>query len=436
MNELVDVAPVTPTAMDALRVPKISANDEEALVAAANDSGRDQAVAQLDAFFPGLALPDAAQTTDATTLRVHASKSGLVEALNPHALLAELLSNRSLQPPQIRMAKDGAATDVAPLLEVGQPQPLGKVGPRPAVLAQAMHDGNTIVLDGVDLRDARSSRLCELFERALAMTVTINGYLSYRPFMSFGAHWDTQEVVILQLLGQKDWAVHQPIALSMTRGAFPRDACGDLAWQGRLHVGDAMYVPRGWSHSVSSVDELSYHYTITMGRTTGVDALQFALEHLNEKSDQSAYLVPSPITAREQAWPDPFDPGEIAAMDSLVALAEVRRRMAVVARPTQRYSHLRRVLNDVQVDFQLRFPYGGGWLIGQHDEPSMVSLGAGRKLFHVAKQALPALMKWSDGLVHAPANGDEADLARRLVALDVMEVVDDPIPWPHRGVRG
>lgn len=423
------ITPVASPSPSAIRVPSRDGAEHERLLAEADDRARAGAAQVLDTWFPALAVGSLAQVTDATTFRVGQATSALIDTVDATALLDRLLSMRSLQPPQIRLARDGEQVGPDELLEHASPQPVGKVGVRPGLVARAMHSGYTIVLDGVDSRDVWSIRLSEIFERVFTTTVNINGYLSYRPFTSFGAHWDTQEVVILQLLGRKDWAVHQPVALSMTRESYPKDVAGPEVWSGRLAPGDALYIPRGWAHRVSSIDELSYHYTITIPRQTGIKALEHVVAGLGATRDE---VVAAPMSAGETAWEPPFTVEETPAINRLVASAVAQRRLAVTARPTQRFSMVRAALAGKVDPLLVRFPYPGGWLISEDDSPDRVVLSAGQKHFSVARSLLPSIASWSDGLVHVAVDARQRALAQRLISFDLMEVVDDPIPWPHR----
>ena len=218
----------------------------------------------------------------------------------------------------------------------------------------------------------------------------------------------------------------------MTTTSHHRDFRGAPVWQGRIGVGDVLYVPRGWAHSVSSIEELSYHYTITIPRLNGVDTLHHVLGETNARSTRPDEVLRAPMQAGITRWPDPFDPSEHDAVDALVANRVARRAMSVIARPTQRLSSLRRVLADPGRMIHVRFPYGGGWVLSDSPAADTVVLSAGQKQFRVTSAVLPRLLGWSDGLVHEVSAGPDGELARHLLRLDILEVVDDPSAWPFR----
>lgn len=412
-----------------IRVPDATV-DDEVPIARANTRGRDAAIRQLCSWFPTVGFDTIPQTTDATTLHVGKAVDGLVAELEPEKLLEALLTRRSLQPPQLRMARDGVNGDVNSVLEASQPQPLGRVGVRPAVVARSMSDGFTMVFDGVDLRDARSIRLAEVFERAFAVTININGYLSLRPQTSFGAHWDTQEVLILQLLGHKQWAVHQPVALSMTKESYHRDAIGAQVWQGDIAPGDVLYVPRGWAHEVTSIDELSYHYTITIPRLHGVRVLTEMLDRFAASGDRKDEPGHAPMTAGTTSWPSPLDDNERTHMDDQVARSVALARLSIVARPTQRLSKLAQTFSGSAEPMNVRCACAGGWLVDDAVAPDTVRISIARSQFDVHRSVLDQVMALTDGLAHRVTQPAMIAVARQLLHLDVLEVLDDPLPWP------
>lgn len=257
-----------------LRLP--DPNDPiEAPLAAANERSIDVAAEYLGKLFPDLPLERFAQATDATTLVVGRSAPELLENIDPARLVEEVFQRLHFEPPgQIRFMRDKEARGLSDIAAAHpRPYPGGHVRLRPAALAAALDEGYTMVLDGVELRNGPSMLLAEMFERLFGCAVNINGYLSTRSHTSFGAHWDDQEVVIVQLLGRKDWVVEAPPALSPLKSSHGDATSGNIVWEGRLHPGDVMYIPRGWGHLVRGIDELSYHYTITIPRINGVQIL-------------------------------------------------------------------------------------------------------------------------------------------------------------------
>ncbi len=297
---------VDPTEMEGskLRLPDPD-NPLEAPFAAANERSFDLAAETLTRWFPNLPLARFAQATDSTSLVVGKAAPELMDAIDAEGLFERMFQRFHFEPPgHVRFMRDKEPRDLSDIA-VAQPVPYpgGRVRLRPAALAAALDEGYTMVLDGVELRDPASIRLAEMFERLFGCAVNINGYLSTRTHTSFGAHWDDQEVVILQLIGSKDWRVEQPVALSPLKSSHGNATSGEVVWEGRLHPGDAVYIPRGWGHLVSGIDELTYHYTITIPRINGVRVLHEILKSHRNSGDRVVNGRPVPMVPTIDAAP-------------------------------------------------------------------------------------------------------------------------------------
>jgi hypothetical protein len=102
----------------------------------------------------------------------------------------------------------------------------------------------------------------------------VNAYLSVGEAPGFGLHWDDHDVLVVQLEGRKYWEVRKPVDIGGLKGITPSRQGGDVAWSGLMEPGRALYIPRGWAHSVSGLaDEQSAHLTFGFRRLNALDAL-------------------------------------------------------------------------------------------------------------------------------------------------------------------
>lgn len=426
----------SPGVVNQLSLPS-PAEPRHAPLAAANLRSREDAQSVLERSFPSLGIRRSCQATDATTLAVGAAAAPLIEALGPDRLLDDAFRSLSFRGKQIRLVRDKVTRDLGDIVEtrIGG-YAGGHTRVRAGALAAALDDGFTASLDGFDLRSPATVILAGLFERAFGCQVNINGYLSCREYTSFGTHWDDQEVVILQLVGSKDWTVEEPAHLSMNKLAHRDGVSGRVAWQGRLAPGGTLYVPRGWGHTVNGIDELSFHYTITIPRLHGLHVLETLLERLpgqNPGPHPSLPMTAGAIPTLE--WP--IDP---AATDSLVLHAQARSRFSIPRRSagSLRVSALALVadqLNDVFV----RCPCPGGWVVrietcdvdDDHlpwTEPGQLIGGMAGQLVQVPAAAIEAVGSLTDGRVHNARDFDRATV-RDLITLGLLDVVSDPESW-------
>lgn len=431
---------------------------------AANARGRAAAIATLETAFPGLGLGRATQATDATTLTVGRAHPSVVTALDGHGLLDDVLRSLTFRPgPQLRMVRDKEQRDLGDIAAIYPDAfPGGRHRASAGALAAALDDGFTAVLDGIDLRTAAGVRLAALFERAFGCPININGYLSTRHHTSFGAHWDDQEVVILQLVGPKDWTIEAPAGLSMNKAVHGEAVSGRTMWQGRLGPGDAVYVPRGWGHLVSGIDELTFHYTITIPRLNGLHVLDGVLGELTgDRRPQPGR--PLPITPADPGGalaPGELLGGDPATLDGAARRAVARQRFSFPRRPVGTlHGQVAAIVVPDLSEVAVACPDPGGWVVlGPSPDPSRSTTdriddqpgdsgadpaadrvgdpagagslvaGLGNRLLRIPHQHLDAVGALTDGLVHDAGLADP-DLVRSLLRLGVLEVVAEPTAW-------
>lgn len=401
-----------------LRLP--DPNDElEAPLAAANERSIDLAAATLGRLFPNLPLARFAQAADATNLVVGTSAPELIRSLDPESLVERVFQRFHFAPPaQIRFMRDKEPRDLGDIaVQHSGPYPGGHLRLRPAALAAALDDGYTMVLDGVELRDSLSVRLAEMFERLFGCPVNINGYLSSRTHTSFGAHWDDQEVVILQLLGRKDWRVEQPVALSPLKSSHGDETSGTTVWEGRLHPGDAVYIPRGCGHVVNGTDELSYHYTITIPRINGVTLLGGVLEYLGHKQDRKLAGTPLPMF-RDSTGTIGLGNADDREVELAIRSAVARFRFSMAPRWTQSLNAL--IMNSVGNErTAVRSPCPGGWVVAGTSGDEMY-LGMANTFVAVPRGIIAETASLTDG-ASLNAGDSEHGLVAGLTAAGLLE---------------
>ncbi len=421
-----DATPAEARAIDAsvfralrYRIPELDGSWQQAL-AEANDRAFRYACIELEAKFPGLPVGANTQNVDSATFVAGHSAPGLVGEVGGREFLDFLLSRlRFESPAQIRLVRDRQPGDNQSIIDL---EPSAYAGGhrrlRLPALASALDSGFTAVFDGLDWRHPNSIRLAELFERAFGCAVNINGYLSYKDQPSFGAHWDDQETVILQIMGSKRWRVEQPVDLSPLKSSHGDATSGDAVWEGVVRPGDALYIPRGWGHLVNGLDELSFHYTITISRPNGVTLLEGALSLLEK--DRRVGVQGSTISP---------DAGEIAAADLVLEPVEIRQAMRQ-AQAVLRFAMLRRGLSSLQqlIELERVGPFGevrmaspSGWLVSDPLDDE-VALGACNGAIRLPLHQVDDLASISDGKPY-DATEVEPALLRALIGSGIFELV-------------
>jgi ribosomal protein L16 Arg81 hydroxylase len=172
-------------------------------------------------------------------------------------------------------------------------------------LAACLSGGASLVLDCVDEMAPRVRALAASFREALHAGNYVNLYAGWHGQNGLDLHWDSQEIMVLQLSGRKRWQIYKPTRtnpLADDMDAPPKPA-GRPVWDGMLADGDMLYIPRGWWHVAFPVGEPSLHLTVATVPPNGTDLLQWLigrlrhhemvradLPRLDEPGAQKAYL--------------------------------------------------------------------------------------------------------------------------------------------------
>jgi hypothetical protein len=419
-----------------LRADPRTPSAAQAAVDAANRRGRQDAVAVGDALFPGLDLGRLAQQTDDASLDASTDPIALPPWLDGVALLDRLLGQHELGGDRLKVMHEGdARTTDALLHHVHGDHPVDVAAA--AAVAATFDAGNTVVLDAIDRRDRGVARLAETFGRIFACPININGYVSYRPRQAFGTHWDNHEVLILQLLGTKRWAVHRPLTLSPSRHLQDQHAGGEVLWDGLLTPGSFLSIPRGWAHTVESRHELSFHLTVTIPRLSVIDLLEWSVRRLD----------PAPASLRVRDATRPPSPDDVAAAEDLLRTAtdpDALRRAVTIARANlagpvpQSPRRLAAVLRRGDLASQrVRAPHPGGVHVADSKDGTTHLVFAGRAVA-CDDETVGRLAPLLDGRPHtahevAPAAGPDAspsgaDLVAAALRVGLLDLAD-PDPW-------
>ena len=255
----------------------------------------------------------------------------------------ELLTERALRTPFIRMAKDGAVLPPERFTASGGfgAQVADQVDS--AMVLREFAGGATIVLQGLH----RSWPAVQAFTRTLVAELghpaQVNAYITPESSRGFDPHYDVHDVFVLQVSGEKHWSVHAPVH------EHPR---ADEPWSGRraaveararekpvidtvMREGDALYLPGGWLHSAVACGGTSIHLTIGVAALTGADVVR---ELVAEISRQPKLRSPLPING-SQAERDVLDD---AVRDTILAFAQALAAHSAGDGPARTASVVRR----------------------------------------------------------------------------------------------
>jgi hypothetical protein len=152
-------------------------------------------------------------------------------------------------------------------------------------LFHAFDHGATLVVSQFHEMHAPLMRFCRGLEQVFHHAVQANIYLTPPGAQGFRVHYDTHDVLVLQVVGEKRWRLFpgQPVPRPTRRTPWP----GNIVPDGEpeeltLRPGDTLYVPRGVLHDAAAQDGLSLHVTIGLLDPSFATVLRLAVDLLEE----------------------------------------------------------------------------------------------------------------------------------------------------------
>jgi ribosomal protein L16 Arg81 hydroxylase len=186
------------------------------------------------------------------------------------AAIDELLSQRGLRTPFVRMTRDG---------DVLSPSRFTRAGGAGAEIADQVADdkvlaefaaGATLVLQGLHRMWPAIQHFASTLSSQLGHPVQVNAYVTPPQNKGFAPHYDVHDVFVLQFAGRKHWRIHEPVwplplrdqPWNARKPAVAERAAETPLIDTVLECGDALYLPRGYVHSAVSLGEISGHITV------------------------------------------------------------------------------------------------------------------------------------------------------------------------------
>jgi len=252
------------------------------------------------------------------------------------AAVDELVGRRGLRTPFIRLAHEG---EVLPPARFTAPGGFGaEVSDQVSsdkVLAE-FAAGATIVLQGLHRMWPPLVDFTRRLVEELGHPAQVNAYVTPPSSQGFSPHYDTHDVFVLQVSGEKRWVIHAPVhpdplkdqVWTDHRAAVAAAGAGEPVIDRVLRAGDALYLPRGWIHSATALGDTSIHLTVGMAAYTRADVVDTLLSLVGDTEALRAAL-PFGIDVSD---PDQLRPIVEETVASLVAALTASDHADLVAR--------------------------------------------------------------------------------------------------------
>ncbi len=186
--------------------------------------------------------------------------------------LNNLLNFHQIKYPDLRLAYDGKVLDEAENRD----------------LKHWCQKGATLIIDQVHLRIPEIKKLASELSYDLGYKTQVNAYCSWSSTQGFSCHYDTHEVIVLQVEGTKQWSIYSdtlkyPLKDQKSAKLTPPE--GEPLLSCILHPGDVLYVPRGhWHYAMAQADP-SIHLTIGIHCQTGIHFLEWMVSQLRQQPE-------------------------------------------------------------------------------------------------------------------------------------------------------
>lgn len=246
-------------------------------------------------------------------------------------------------------------------------------------LYEAYGRGATIRVNRVERYWKPLRELCRGLEQTFKFPVRANLYCTPAGSPPSKLHYDTHDVLVLQIRGRKSWRIFEPLVrlpladvpplpfeertglLKYARGGpkkgranISEDECGAPLLKFTLEAGGLLYMPRGFVHHAWAEDVASIHVTVGLHVLRWLDLLAVALAQVSNRDERFRRALPNGLG----------DEREKDASELLAALIETYAQQA----------SLREAIEEIAGSFvQSSQAIGDGTLAGAEDSAGVHS---------------------------------------------------------------
>jgi ribosomal protein L16 Arg81 hydroxylase len=163
--------------------------------------------------------------------------------------------------------------------------------------------GATIILPHLHESLFALGEFCRSLEEVFSCHVQTNIYLTPSGNQGFPPHYDSHDVIVMQISGLKAWHLYETRVETPYRGEGFQVAThqpGDVTHEFTLKPGDCLYLPKGIMHDAENVgDEPSLHITVGLITKTWADLFLEAVSELALAEPDFRRSLPPGFATRE-----------------------------------------------------------------------------------------------------------------------------------------
>lgn len=221
-------------------------------------------------------------------LLIHRDSPTVFNNILKESDIENYLENVELRFPDAKLVKNAETTD-----QRDYTYPNGVI--RKNIFFEKFLEGSTIALSGLHKSISKLANLVRSLETETGHPCQTNIYLTPPNSQGFKIHYDSHDVIILQIGGKKNWKIFDKPILKWPHHDQPfqvdKHQPGELLQDFNLKGGDTLYIPRGVWHSAEATEDYSLHVTIGLMGVTWGDLIQrFVKDQTMENSSLREYV--------------------------------------------------------------------------------------------------------------------------------------------------
>lgn len=243
----------------------------------------------------GMALEDFVRQYWMKSFRHIEGRKGRFSHLLTWFDLNKIVCTVNPEPPRLQLLHEGKILSSQTYVDVG----MAPDDPRSSFrrlnatrLSSYVREGATLVLNAIDdYHEPVTNLACDL-EGFFGAQVGVNMYASWRTAPGLEPHFDSHEVFVLQVAGKKYWKVYDrdPQFCVIPHRTKDGNPPTQLLWEGIVRDGDILYVPRGYWHVATPVDEPTIHLAVGVYPLTIADFLEWSFKRLRSNANSTISL--------------------------------------------------------------------------------------------------------------------------------------------------
>ena len=169
-----------------------------------------------------------------------------------------------------------------------------------SAINHAIEAGGSLVLEGIDILDSEINTLLsdldQLFPCVLSNCVA---FFSQNGSEAYQGHRDSDDVLVLQIAGEKRWNIHVPQQRRFFGNAgLSKQAMGPILADFVMQPGDALFVKAGVPHRCITQGRFSLHLSIDLcDRSPNIEQITHVANQLYNSASANPHVDPEEVLA-------------------------------------------------------------------------------------------------------------------------------------------